>query len=194
LKGWIGNNNIDVINSFEIEGLVQFLFTSAHELTLLDNDYVNSMQNYLQSVAPDCEITPEGNDNGFRCHGRILKERSEVIKGDLEKYRDSRNAEGGFVHITPPSFITSTGVNALLRYLYYRDIEVIRYNLKVAFELLQAADYYRIPRLTDDCKDILQTTTAGIVDTETLIELFKFLRLKEDMKELRTKVGQTIKL
>jgi hypothetical protein len=192
LKDRIGNTNVDIINGFEIEGVIEFSFTSAQDVMLQDIDFVNSMQNYLQTVPPDCEITVQGN-NAFRCHSCILKGRSEVIKIDLEKYRDSQNAKEGFISLNPPYFMTSDGVNALLRYLYYRDTEDMRNNAKVAFELFQAADYYGILRLAKDCVEILKQTTAAIKDADTLIELFRFLRLKEDMKELRTLVGQTIK-
>jgi hypothetical protein len=192
LKDRIGNTNVDTMSGFEIEGIIEFSFTSAPDVMLQDIDYVNSMQSYLQSVPPDCQINLQGNI-GFRCHSCILKGRSEVIKIDLEKYRGFHNADGGFICITSPNFMTSAGVNALLRYLYYRDTEDMRNNAKVAFELLQAADYYLIRGLTIDSVGILKQTIAAVKDADTLIDLFKFLRLKEDLKELRTLVGQTIK-
>jgi hypothetical protein len=190
-----GNNDLSITTGYEIEGVIQFRFTSEQDMILQDIVYVNSMQSYLQSVKPDCKIILPGNhSNGFRCHSCILTESSEVIKVDLENYRDSKATTAeALTSITPPTYMTSTGVNALLRYLYYRDREEIRINAKVASELLQAADYYGIPRLTNDCVAILKQITAGITDAETLIDLFKFLRLKGE-KELRTIVGETLKM
>lgn len=68
-------------------------------------------------------------------------------------------------------------VNAMLKFLYCRDLQAAVSSVSVAVKLLQMANYYSISNLWERLVFLLESTEFQTVPADICLELFSFLNL-----------------
>lgn len=88
--------------------------------------------------------------------------------------------------------MTETSLNALVKFLYYRDIEDATNDNSIALELLRCANKYGIDCLGKAAWEILTFSAVHTFDTKLALKLFAFGYSTDNM-EFKQKAVQVLK-
>ncbi|ODM88493.1 Protein maternal effect lethal 26 [Orchesella cincta] len=127
-------------------------------------------------------------ENGkfISCHKIFLACHSKVFRRMLEM--DCKETKEKACQMS----VTEAAVNALLKFLYYSDLEEAFSSSSISLELLQTAHKYDIPSLEKAVKSILLEKSSDWYDLEVVLLLFQYALKVEGYEDLKMKAVKVI--
>lgn len=90
--------------------------------------------------------------------------------------------------------ISRSGVQALLKFLYFSDLLDALALPAVALELLQIADQYDMPVLWNAIVTLLMKVDHGWFDVDTALNIFQFIRNRDDDEDKKPVMKRIIEV
>ncbi|ODM89730.1 BTB/POZ domain-containing protein [Orchesella cincta] len=153
----------------------------------LSDDVATSKKILHDKIRCDFALIAE-NGKSIPCHTSFLASHSKVFLRMFET--DCKEAKEKAYQMR----LTEEAVNALLKFLYYSDLDDAINNPSISLELLQVAHEYDILLLEKALKRMLLRKSSDWYDTDFVVHLFQYaLKLEgyEDLKEKAVKVIRT---
>ncbi|CAL8108259.1 unnamed protein product [Orchesella dallaii] len=126
---------------------------------------------------------------GIRCHKAILASRSPVFQRMLAT--DMTETKNDSCQMR----MSKNGVNALLKYIYYLDVEDPLKDSIVALELLEAGHQYDIPSLEKAMKQLFtKKKSTGWLEIDVAMLLFlRALKMGAEYDDIKIAAAQALK-
>ncbi|CAL8139390.1 unnamed protein product [Orchesella dallaii] len=129
-----------------------------------------------------------GTGDRIRCHKMFLETCSEFFTALFQSgMKEAREEE---CKLEP---FSKEGIEGLLRFVYYRDIQDASASSNLTFELLNMALTYQIKNLEDEMKNILLWKGNDWWETETSLDVFLRFRELDGYKLLKEKAMDVLK-
>ncbi|ODM89034.1 Kelch-like protein 9 [Orchesella cincta] len=155
-----------------------------------DGETAQMNKRFLEKRA-HCDFTlVSGNgENEIRCHKMFLAESSpffeRMLQGNMKEAKEKKCRLDGS---------TKQGLEALLKFFYYRGVEDALNSSIMAYELLDLGHKYDISRLEETMMGILLAKQSDWWDLELTVNLFLRTRNTELWKPLKNKAKEVLKM